>query len=130
MFLTFQIPELCSFSLESSDECDIVEQEFKNDDKKIWNLHSLLLSCQLTIYAAYGLWLSFPISWFCIWLKEGYLTERGNKEQNIRREQKYCISSRLYDKEEPCDMATAKKSPHGGLSAPLVLRNDFWLVEE
>jgi hypothetical protein len=35
MFLTFQIPELCSFSLESSDECDIVEQEFKNDDKKI-----------------------------------------------------------------------------------------------
>jgi hypothetical protein len=35
MFLTFQIPELCSFSLESSDERDIVEQEFKNDDKKI-----------------------------------------------------------------------------------------------
>jgi hypothetical protein len=27
-------------------------------------------------------------------------------------------------------MTTAKKSPHGGLSAPLVLRNDFWLVEE
>jgi len=53
------------------------------------------------------------------------LTERGNKEQNIKREQIYCISSRVYDKEEPRDMTTAKKSPHGGLSAPLVLRNDF-----